>query len=161
MKIGKTIYSLTVTTTFIISILLSGLVSAEEAKSGDKAVKVEMKKSRLKKLNKEKFKELKQKMSQKGKKGKRGPRLGPVAREQRKHIIRTVKLARMEEIAKAKGKDEVLKKIDIIRKNEAERHKKALARIRAGKRIKKQGMKGHGMKKPGMKKPDKKAEGGK
>ena len=94
-------------------------------------------------------------------------RLGPIGREQALHISRIVRINRLEELARAMGRNDLLQKTKVIRRNENARHAKAIKRVREhgvqekaakkkqdGKKqaMKKQAMKKQGMKKQGMKK---------
>jgi len=88
-------------------------------------------------------------------------RLGPIGREQALHISRTVRINRLEELARSMGRNDLLQKTKVIRRNENARHAKAIKRVRehavqkkpAKKKQdgKKQGMKKQGMKKQGIK----------
>jgi len=79
-------------------------------------------------------------------------KLGPVAREQKKHTVRTVRIKRLEELAKAMKRQDLLTKIKKMRENESARHEKAMKRVREGRKLKKMAPGDRELKKRGMKK---------
>ena len=103
------------------------VVAEHEAKKEAAAKKTAKKMAKKAGKEKEKIKKTAKKRV------KKKVKLGPLAKEKTKHIKRLAKIDRLEQIARKKNNDKLLKQIQMLREKENRRHEKVMARISSAK----------------------------